>query len=325
MKCEICSSAMSNAVEELFALPTVTSDCRPWMAGRSVQICSGCGVMKRVVSPFADFASCYDGYISYPEPTGRTRKILDFVNKMFLPCHIESILDVGTGTGYGIKILSECFPSARVNGYDPYSDDFKEKPIGKFDLITLFHVLEHVGDVFEMLDYVKSSLTNNGQVLIQVPYAMMWPFDLILADHTRHFTMESLRFLLYRSGLQLLYIGNNCIQKEITILAVKGELLLGENHILEHSKSVEWLLNYKRHLDTIDEPVAVYGTGPAAAWAGSILRDKARYYLDDDINRMGNFNGKLVDRPHNALPVIAPFPDWQLEVIKEKHHGLRFL
>ena len=41
---------------------------------------------------------------------------------------------------------------------------------------------------------------------------------------------------------------------------------------------------------------------------------------------MGEFNGKSVFPPIAArLPVVAPFPDWQLPEIKAAHPELRFL
>lgn len=324
MNCPICTSAMSEPVQELFALPSITSDCRPYKSGRSVKICTGCGVMHRVTN--ADFSDVYDCYVSYPEPTGRTAKILDFVaDKMPEP---KSVLDVGCGQGVGLDILKEKFPLASVHGYDPYSKDFKEKPRSKFDLITLFHVLEHVEDLHEMLAYIKSSLTDNGHVLIQVPYITMWPFDLILADHWWHFTQKSLIILLADVGFHPVYIGNDIIKKEITVLAkfpaAKGTYA-GEPFV-DYTKSINWLLSYKKFLDTINEPVAVMGTGPAAAWAGSVLGDKVQYYLDDDLTRLGILNGKSVLVPkYCKFPIVSPFPDWQLPAIKEKHPNLRFL
>lgn len=181
---------MSEPVPELFALPSVASDCRPWSNGRSVQICSGCGVMKRVTN--GDFnPDVYKEYTSYPEPTGRTAKVLEFVkDKMPVP---KRVLDIGAGNGHGMRVINEFYPDAMVFGYEPTIN--KERPVDKFDLITLFHVFEHVEDLHEMLAYIKSSLTDNGHVLIQVPYAMLWPFDLIIADHEWHFNKKSLAHL----------------------------------------------------------------------------------------------------------------------------------
>lgn len=323
MQCEICSSEMSNPNNALFSLPSITSDCRSWNPGRSVQICSGCGVMHRVTNPFADFKSIYANYKSYPEPEGRTKKILEFITTKDLKPQL--VLDIGSGAGAGLEILSEHFPAASIAGYEPNNGKLLVRPVGKFDLITLFHVLEHVKDLNEMLVYIKSSLAPNGHVLIQVPYTIMWPFDLAIADHMWHFNKSSLAVLLLKNGFKAIYLGNDIIKKELTVLAAIGEM---KSDVFIEEKpqfAINWLLNYKSFLDSINERVAVYGTGPAAAWAGNILGDKVVYYLDDDIKRIGTFNGKRVYRPYKEFPIVAPFPNWQLEEIKNRKPELKFL
>lgn len=331
MICEICSSPMEKGDERLFALPTVTSDCRPWSAGRGVEICTGCGVMKRVTHRLAQkyFDSIYEDYKNYPEPTGRTAKILEFVkNKIPDP---KSVLDIGSGDGSGVITLGNFFPKAEIYGYEPRIVDSRWVD-RKFDLITLFHVLEHVEDIHEMLEYVKSSLTKNGHILIQVPYAIMWPFDLVLADHIWHFNVIALRILFEKFGFDIINNDNNVIKKEITLLAISNE----KNHRPEYfirdkivesikEETINWLMNYKIFLDNINDSVAVYGTGPAAAWAGNILDDKVVFYIDDDESRWGHFNGRNVFSTSTILPIVAPFPDWQWIQIKMKNPGLRFL
>lgn len=323
MKCEICSSEMSEPVQELFALPSVASDCRPWSKGRSVQICSGCGVMKRVTNDDFDH-SVYKDYTSYPEPTGRTKSILEFVAGKISLCPMHMILDIGCGNGAGIKVIRDVFPESLIYGYEPTIH--KERPIGKYDLITLFHVFEHVEDLHEMLAYIKSSLTDNGHVLIQVPYAAMWPFDLVIADHVWHFTMDALIRILDQCGFKIDYIGSAAIPKELTVLASIGKCI-NSTCIEESGKSpINWLLNFKKKLDDNEAYVAVYGTSVSAMWTGDILGNKVICYLDDDKSRLGIFNRNVVIVPElNHLPVIAPFPDWQLPDIKAKNPDMAFL
>ena len=333
MICPICNSVMSQPIKGLFALPSVTSDCRPWRSGRSVCVCTGCGVMRRVVKDGALFERVYDDYKSYPEPEGRTRKILEFAEeRMPIP---ESILDIGSGEGAALDILWARNPDALVHGFDPYSNNdivLKERPMLKYDLVTMFHVLEHIDDVHEMLSYVKSILTETGHLLIQIPLTEMWPFDLVIADHFWHFNIGSIVKLLEKNCFGINYIGSDVIKKELTILASGNDIaikVLSDNNL----NSIKWILSYKKFLDTykkfldtVDDGVSVLGTGPAAAWVGSILGNKVYTYLDDDAARIGMFNGKSVQPPEEcSIPVVAPFPDWQLPEIKAKHPKLRFL
>lgn len=324
--CEICQSPMSEPVAGLFALPTVTSDCRPWSNGRSVQICSGCGVMKRITNKTFNQA-VYKAYTSYPEPSGRTAKILNFV-KAKLPVP-HRVLDIGCGQGEGLRILQDYFTDAKVFGYEPTIDI--ERPTGKFDLITLFHVFEHVEDLHEMLAYIKLSLADNGHVLIQVPYTAMWSFDLVIADHAWHFTKKSLKALLMKNGFSPVFITNEVIRKEITVLAEvndKFEMIVNESseYKEEYLLAVDWILRWKKHLDSINESVAVYGTSVSAMWTGNILGDKVVCYIDDDLERRGKFNDRQALSAFDCeLPVVAPFPDCQIEEIMAKHPTLKFL
>jgi SAM-dependent methyltransferase len=349
--CEICGSSISEPMTEFFAVPLVTSDCRPWSIGKSVTVCSGCGVMHRVTSD--DFsANVYSKYISYPEPSGRTEKVLKFIDtKMPQP---KSILDIGSGAGHGLKVLGEHYSQAAVFGYEPHSNTLQtfrenitvlaERPHErKFDLITLFHVLEHVEDVNELLRYVKMALNPCGYLLIEVPYTFMWPFDLIIADHVWHFNLLSLFTLMKNAGFLVVHYGNNVINKELTILAmpsIKDDSWGVGKPTLEPTagkmtSSAKEILAYKAFLDNINEPVIIYGTGPSAAWVAGILGDKVQYFIDDDICRQGvKFNGKSVFSPawvdpgasiKNLLPIVAPFPSWQMDEIKSKNPKLRFL
>lgn len=326
MICPICNSMMSEPIKELFALPSVTSDCRPWGNGRSVCVCNGCGVMRRAIKYDTLFDHVYDNYKSYPEPDGRTRKIIEYTeNKMSSP---RFVLDIGTGEGDALYVLAKKYPKAIIQGFDPHSSNsvvLKERPNRKYDLVTMFHVLEHIDDIHEMLSYVKSILTQNGHLLIQIPLAEMWPFDLVISDHFWHFNVPSIVKFLRKNGLGINYIGSDVIKKELTVLASWN----GASIVISPEKSrdsINWIINYKKFLDMVDEGVSVYGTGPAAAWAGGILGDKVYTYLDDDFARIGTFNGKSVQPPEEcSIPVVAPFPDWQLPFIKVKHSQLRFL
>lgn len=281
--------------------------------------------MKIATSKGYHSCDVYKSYTSYPEPEGRTEKVLNFISdKIPSP---KSILDIGTGTGSGIRVLSHYYPNAKVNGYDPYSSDFKKKPKGKFDLVTLFHTFEHVENLQETLVGIKESLDYNGHVLIQVPYARHWPFDLIIADHIWHFTKEALLQSLNNNRFRIVHIGNDVIRKEITVLATLGSIrnMLHDRRLF--FDVVGWLLDYKKSLDTITHEVAIYGTGPAAAWSASILGDKAAYFLDDDKSRHGDkLNGLTIYSSDLCnIPVIAPFPEWQLDGVKKRSPHLNYI
>jgi len=201
----------------------------------------------------------------------------------------------------------------------------------------LFHVFEHIEDVFESLDFIISILSDKGRILIQVPYPVTGPFDFVIADHIWHFTKKSITSLLNKANFKIEYIGNEIIKKELTVLAVPGRvdnsLLLNSNdEIRQSNDAVKWLLQYKSFLDSFknsNESVVIYGTAPAGAWAGCILGDKVAAYIDDDPARINStFNSKPVLSPKEidkTIPVIAPFPDFQAQWIADRNKDLNII
>jgi len=366
--CNICGCDCLPPVGELFVVANITSDCRPWVAGRSVVLCRGCGLMEREVLPYnqAAFDDVYKNYIMFKHSQrasdqinfsqhgsqeGRTQKILKYIsdNISIIP---SSVLDMGSGSGAGLNALANQFPNASVYGFEPYDKPverqksfpqnvvtiFNRRPEDgkKYDLITLFHVFEHVADVHELLTFISSTLTPDGYVLIQVPYAICGAFDLVIADHIWHFSKKSLLQLLNKTGFSAVYIGNDIIKKELTILARLGppkyDLFQLSDETQQGIESIEFILRYKLFLESIQgstNSLAIYGTGPAAAWAGQILSDKVFAYLDDDPERIGSeFNSKPVLSPKNidaAMKVLAPFPQYQAQWIVDKNPGLNII
>jgi SAM-dependent methyltransferase len=284
-------------------------------------------------------------------PEGRTLKILKFIDGK-LSKKPSSVLDMGSGSGAGLIALAHQFPSASIYGFEPNDKPAERQkhlpdnvvsilnqrptPEKKYDVITLFHVFEHIEDLDELLAFIASALSPKGQLLIQVPYPICGAFDFVIADHIWHFTKKSMLTLLNRAGFSTVYIGNDVIEKELTVLATPGApvdtSLLYENETQQVLDAVQWLVRYKAFLDGLKgraNSFAIYGTGPAAAWVGHVLGDSVFAYLDDDAARVNStFNAKPVLSPReiaSSMPVIAPFPDYQAQWIAEKNKELNIV
>jgi 2-polyprenyl-3-methyl-5-hydroxy-6-metoxy-1,4-benzoquinol methylase len=80
-----------------------------------------------------------------------------------------------------------------------------------FDIITLWHVLEHVTDLEETLNFFKTKLNQNGALIIAVPnytsydakhYKEFWAaYD--VPRHLYHFEIETIQKLLSPFGFKL--------------------------------------------------------------------------------------------------------------------------
>jgi 2-polyprenyl-3-methyl-5-hydroxy-6-metoxy-1,4-benzoquinol methylase len=136
-----------------------------------------------------------------------------------------NLLDYGCGTGDFLKYCSK--RGMATNGVEPSAPariaanaNLKSEAIfedvggylSRADVITLWHVLEHLPDLKESLLKLKSKLAKNGIILLAVPnpnsweskhYANFWAgYD--TPRHLWHFPQKSMRLLLRDSGLELI-------------------------------------------------------------------------------------------------------------------------
>ena len=85
-------------------------------------------------------------------------------------------------------------------------DIFERKPefSGRFDLLILFDVLEHIEDESQFLECVKYHLTETGTLLVNVP-AIQWLFSDYdrAAGHVRRYSLNQLTGVARQSGYQI--------------------------------------------------------------------------------------------------------------------------
>ena len=92
-------------------------------------------------------------------------------------------LDYGTGCGgflvemsklgynvEGLEIQQDLVSSLVVKGFKIW-ESIDELIDESYDLITLFHVLEHISNPIELLTELKNKLVDNGVLLIEVPHS----------------------------------------------------------------------------------------------------------------------------------------------------------
>lgn len=135
------------------------------------------------------------------------------------------ILDYGCGTGAFLSVMKkrgwevtgiEPDPGARsiaqaqyqIVPMDPSSIGLLKDRY--FDVITLWHVLEHVHDLHNALAHLRRMLKKDGKIFIAVPnhssldavhYGPAWAaWD--VPRHLYHFSPESMQFLLEKAGFR---------------------------------------------------------------------------------------------------------------------------
>ena len=132
-----------------------------------------------------------------------------------------AILDAGSGTGGNLAMLSQ-FGSlfamemnasaralaARNNAVTIEDGLLPDKiPYGdqKFDLVTMFDVLEHVERDFDTLRALQERLVPNGKILLTVPaFMFLWSGHDGFNHHKRRYRLPQLVDLCERAGFKVL-------------------------------------------------------------------------------------------------------------------------
>ncbi len=142
----------------------------------------------------------------------------------------KTILDFGCGAGgylknassvtreaYGVELEKCMYEYINSQGITCFAslEDAEEKLHAKVDVISLWHVLEHLEDPVEVLKHLSRFLTDNGKIIIEVPNAD----DALLSQygsdafadftywecHLYLFTNETLKTVVERAGLKVIY------------------------------------------------------------------------------------------------------------------------
>lgn len=121
------------------------------------------------------------------------------------------LLDYGSGKGEFSNYLQN--KGLNVDNYEPILETNDEKIINKsYDIITLWHSLEHIHDLSKAINKIKMILKANGLIIIAVPNldAAEEPFfknEWAAYDaprHLYHFNEDSINNLLSKHGLKII-------------------------------------------------------------------------------------------------------------------------
>jgi hypothetical protein len=135
-----------------------------------------------------------------------------------LPAGAESWLDVGAGDGWlASRLRAEVGPEPRIVCWDinytatsPLGDgaalEFTtDPPRGRFDVILMLDVIEHVEDDQAFLSGVlESHLADGGHIVVSVPaYMRLYTSHDTALHHYRRYAPGQCRRLLERAGVQI--------------------------------------------------------------------------------------------------------------------------
>jgi 2-polyprenyl-3-methyl-5-hydroxy-6-metoxy-1,4-benzoquinol methylase len=176
-----------------------------------------------------------EDYISHSDKkTGLVSVLYQFVrsftlkNKVNIIEHFQpekgSLLDIGSGTGHFLSLAQHS--NWTVTGIEPnegarnlasekgisFAESIQSIQKNSFDVITMWHVLEHVPDLDEQIKQLKRVLKPTGTLIIAVPnfrsydaqhYKRFWAgYD--VPRHLWHFSKKSIRVLFQEQNMKVI-------------------------------------------------------------------------------------------------------------------------
>jgi len=200
--------------------------------------CEGCGV-ARLDPPPANPARYYPGRYWFEggrlAETYRRLVLRDHVRfalKALRPAGNTRVLDVGCGSGLFLRELRAANRAVEAvgidasgraaalawqrNGISAIAGDLARPPFarGSFDLVVMFHVLEHLRDPVAYVDAARQLLAPGGKLVVQTPNLDCWQYRVFGArwsglDIPRHlydFRLRDVRRLLENGGFRIVRV-----------------------------------------------------------------------------------------------------------------------
>ena len=203
--------------------------------GTLLQRCERCSLVS--AREYADAESLYvDGYLTSGgrfgiDTTGDEfqrqlkwigERRMALIERVVAP---GTILDVGCGTGevlaaaasrgwdaIGLELVEDSAEVTRSRGLEVICADLESSglPEDTFDVVSLFHVLEHMNDAVSFLRLVRRWVRPGGHVVVEVPnfdsaarrrFGPQW-MHLRPLEHVSHFTPLTMRTTMNRAGLE---------------------------------------------------------------------------------------------------------------------------
>ncbi len=349
--CIICDHPTLTPHAAFGDLPRVTSDARIWRSGGRIVQCAQCGMVQKPIDTefLADADTIYASYQLYEQAAGHEQKIfsggtarprseivIDQIAKAFSG-KTGRLLDVGCGAGNLLQAASRHLPGWALYGAD--INDRKRKHIlaipgvrrffhgdiatveETFDVICISHVLEHVPNPLAFLIQLRARLKPHGLLAVLVPNWVENYFDLLVADHCAHFTLETLRFLLQRGGYAVPEASDRLLPKELFMLAKPQDptqnksFPIGKGPAVQLEHALEWLRStrdWAMDMKNRGTAYGVFGTAIAATWLVHAAKLAPECFVDEDTDRQDHlFMGRPVKSPASVadnMPLLVPLP-----------------
>lgn len=342
-QCHVCGQSPLDIVTDYGNFFRVTSDSKPWPKGGRLFVCPACACVQKTVDAEweAEVGVIYDSYSIYHQGEGAEQSVFDqtsggassrsahLINRLRSEVELPAegrLLDVGCGNGAFLRAFNLDFPRWLLHGTElnaKYQTEVEsirgvealhvggpaDVP-GRFNVVTLVHVLEHIPDPQRLLTQLWDKLEPGALLVIEVPSFRRNPFDLLIADHITHFSKSTLLHSVQTAGYHVVVATEDWVPKELTVVARRGESRtsgtepVSEPGLQPLLTRLDWLssiLTMASELSTSSR-LGLFGTSIAATWLFEELAGRVDFFVDEDLNRAGR---RYMDRPV-YLPTDVP-------------------
>jgi SAM-dependent methyltransferase len=358
-KCHNCGAGPLLVAPGYERLHRVSSDCQSCPPGGQLGVCPACGLVQAVTDERwqQEAREIYGAYRIYHQSGGEEQPVFDprtgkgrarsevLIEELLPAAKLPGtgrLLDIGCGNGAFLRACSRALPGWKLCGseFDTrhqatvesirgvekfHSGSLADIP-GKFDVISLIHVLEHIPGPTEFLKTVAAKLAPQGWLFVEVPDCSANPFMLLVADHSSHFSPSSLSTVVGNAGFELVRVGPPWVAKEISLLARLPQRAAESQQTYGHW---EFLRHVAREVTELArrEPFGIFGTSIGATWLNAQTGRTAAFFVDEDPQRMGK---QHAERPILGVTAIAPqstvyiaLPPALAEPIAQRLRGVR--
>jgi len=166
------------------------------------------------------------------------QKRLSFIQELKLS-RTKHLLEIGLGDGVFLSKAHQKFKCSGIDpslGYDYVKDYLRKLDVviydlsleeftsnKKFDIICCFLVLEHIKEPHQFLQKIKELLNDDGVIIIEVPdletYSSSYSDSLLTHEHVYHYSIETLNYLMFNNGLELIKFDNKNVSYGFSLIA----------------------------------------------------------------------------------------------------------
>ena len=273
--CPICAST---SLEASTSIRDHSISGKEFRLGR----CRECGFQLTLDAPDETSIGPYykaDVYISHSDTTSTLTDRLYHIARNFMlkkkrrlvqkySVKKGRLLDVGSGTGYFLKSMTECGWTVKGVEVDEAARSLSQSKFNldvvstlsdeslntqKYDVISMWHVMEHVHDLHGYWDCFKERLSHDGSLIIAVPNpesqdASFYGIDWAAWDvprHLWHFRSQDMERLASKYGFTL--VNKTPMPLDAYYVSILSEKYKGSNPMMSLIKGMfrGWISNVK--------------------------------------------------------------------------------